>query len=101
MIRFELKVDQVVPMSVSLDADRPNQSTPIIYEGTDYAVGEVKPVLRSCYGAFGHSIGDSTSPIDLDFAMKSPKMKQFQPVLIEGAELVKVYDPGIPDGAVT
>lgn len=101
MIRFELRVDQVVPVSVSLDADRPNQRAEIIYEGSDYAVGEVKPALRSCNGAFGHAIVDSTSPIDLDFAMRSDKMQKFQPTLTEGAELVEVYDPEIPDGAVT
>lgn len=68
--------------------------------------------LDSAYGAFGHSIGDSTSPIDLDAAIKKGpsavwmgKMAKFllgyRFQLLEGAELVKSYDPKIPLDTLT
>lgn len=57
--------------------------------------------LQSAYGAFGHTIEENTSPIDLDAALKSPVFKDYLVELIEGEDLTRSYDPGIPEGAIT
>jgi|GEM_PF-2044325 len=99
-IRYRLSwlEDEVI---VSLDVKDPNEIAPIKYEGEAYLIKSVRLWLEKEDGAFGHIIGDRTCAIDLDAAMHSDAMQQFEPELIEGGELVKSYDPGIPDGAVT
>lgn len=86
---------------VSLDSSSPNQSAEIQYQGLPATVAEIKRTLSSSYGAFGHLIGNSATPIDLDAAMKSERMKPYNPKLMEGEDLVQKYDPEIPPGAIT
>jgi hypothetical protein len=50
-------------------------------------------------GAFGHLIGEYTTPIDLHCAFLN--QGELLATLIEGKELVKSYDPEIPEGSVT
>lgn len=64
------------------------------------AVSILNRNLEGASGAFGHILDDFTTPIDLHYAVFS-RLQQFSPQAIEGAELVEVYDPGIPEGAVT
>jgi hypothetical protein len=65
-------------------------------------IREVSETLERCHGAFGHIIGQATSPIDLHAAMRSPQMQKFSPVMVEGEEFLRDgYDPKIPKGART
>lgn len=86
---------------VSVDSTNPNRASAISYSGNPEVIAEIQEWLTYEYGAFGHSIGNNTTPIDLDAAMHSKEAKQFKPKIVVGAELVKNYDPGIPEGAVT
>lgn len=98
---MKYKLNYPGPVIVSLDVIAPNSKSVITYKGDQELVDIVKPVLESSYGAFGHKIGSSTTAVDLDAAMMKPDMQQFRPEIIEGQELVNVWDPGIPDGSVT
>lgn len=100
MIRYRLGLPegQVI---VSIAANNGNHSGLIQYEGEAEAIEVLKEELPLLCGAFGHLIGDTTTPIDLDAVMHKPDMQRFTPELLEGAELVERYDPGIPEGAIT
>lgn len=101
MIQYKLTVFTVLPILISVDSDNPNKSAEIQYQGNQDGIDEIKPILESSYGAFGHLIGTVTTPIDLSAAMNSPEIQQFKPELIEGDDLVKDYDPQIPEGSLT
>ncbi|MBD2025236.1 hypothetical protein [Leptolyngbya sp. FACHB-711] len=97
MLKFRLKYGAEVWVN-SID---PNESAMIEFSGNQDWVEIIRDQLKRQYGAFGHLIGTSTTPIDLAAALRSPGMARFQPELIEGAELVERYDPKIPKDAVT
>ena len=98
MIRYRLRYGIIV----SLDSDDQNESAAIAYEGEPVMVRSVRDALSGSYGAFGHLITDSTTPIDLAAAMQGQDMERFTPQLIEGAQLVEgTWNPGIPPGAKT
>ena len=98
MIKYEVKAGNST-ISVSLNTNYPNERALLIYEGDDSAVSKFSNFLENAYGAFGHTIGQAATPIDLHYAMSN--QQQFQAKLIEGQDLVKKYNPEIPDGAVT
>lgn len=98
MIKYLLRRLNVI---VFLESDDPNASAAIQCEGDAERVEVARYYLSAQYGAFGHLIGSATTPIDLDAAILSPKMQEYRPELVEGAELVEKYDPGIPEGAIT
>jgi len=97
MIKYKLRGD----ITVSLNSNDPNKSAKIQIEGDEEVVAMVRDRLLSSYGAFGHLIRETTTPIDLNAALKSGNFRLFQPQIIEGAELVKVYDPKVPPDALT
>ncbi|MBW4478612.1 MAG: hypothetical protein KME54_17570 [Tolypothrix brevis GSE-NOS-MK-07-07A] len=94
MIKYEIKVGSST-IYVSLAAKSSNERAMLVYEGND--ISGFKLFLESSYGAFGHIIGQATTPIDLHYAMSN--QKQFDARLIEGE--ITSYDPEIPDDAVT
>ena len=97
MIKYELRNG----VTVRLNSNDGNESAMIEYDGEPDMVEMVRDRLLQSYGAFGHMIRESTTPIDLDCALKSEKFRLFRPQCVEGAELVERYDPGIPPGAIT
>lgn len=98
MIKFGLKWG----VEVWVDSDEPNTPAKIEWSGEEFVVEDFRKKLRYAHGAFGHLIGTSASPIDLHAAlMQEPLKSELRPELLEGAELVERYDPGIPDGAKT
>ncbi|MBO3459960.1 hypothetical protein G7B40_040245 [Aetokthonos hydrillicola Thurmond2011] len=98
MIKYEIKAKNDT-IYVSLNVNSPNERALLTYEGDQDVVSGFKEFLENAYGAFGHTIGQATSAIDLHYAMSN--QQQFQARLIEGQDLVTKYDPEIPDGAVT
>lgn len=98
MIRYELRAVDVI---VSVNSSNPNTSAAIAFQGAPEKVERVRSRLSLCSGAFGHLIGESTTPIDLHAAMNQPEMQQYLPVLVQGTELVQNYDPDIPGDSVT
>jgi len=108
MIRYELTLKDdllgtVATAIVSLNSDNPDKTAPIVVEGDDQAVAAIWDVLPHCSGMFGHGVGRSTSPIDLNAAMlyRGYGMAAFTPRLIEGAEILEGWTHNIPDGAVS
>jgi hypothetical protein len=87
--------------TVSLFVTDGNESNEQVWEGDEFAVQNYRFLLQNAYGAFGHSFDtEFTTPIDLHYAVMS-NLADFNPQVVEGAELVESYDPGIPEGAVT
>lgn len=90
---------------VSLNSKIPNVGAKIEITtstgGDDRFIPIIRNWLQHECGAFGHIIGEATTPIDLDAAMHSKDALEFRPEIMAGAELVKSYNPGIPEGAVT
>jgi hypothetical protein len=93
---------------ITLNAEDPNDYEEVQYEGDPVLLEIVQMWLPSAFGAFGHLIGKKTTPIDLDAALKKgPRrhllrlMPDYKWELLVGADLVKNYDPCIPEGAVT
>lgn len=94
---LKLKVEYYLrPIIVSVDADRPNQTAAIAAEGI--APEGFLNWLSERRGAFGHSIEDATTPIDLHYAIAT---SGFPFEVLEGEKLVEKYDPDIPEGAMT
>ncbi len=108
MIKYEL-IDEIRrTITISLEAASPHERAKIVIDGDESLKAIVTDILSRSYGAFGHGIGESTSPIDLDAALKTSSVtvigksfKDFDIQLLVGAELVAFYVPGIPKGAVT
>jgi hypothetical protein len=98
VIKYEVKIDNLT-IYVSLNTKYPNEKALLTYEGDTKTISKFKEFLENSYGAFGHTIGKATSAIDLHYAMSN--QQQFEARLLEGENLVKKYDPEIPDGAVT
>lgn len=91
---------------VSVDTDDPNVTLPINYEIDPAFAGlaeSMLPVYRNvinnAYGAFGHLIQGSASPIDLHAAILSIPKISFE--IIQGAELIETWNPQIPAGSQT
>lgn len=100
MIKYRLQIGESA-IEVLIAVEDGNATGELLYEGDAERVASFRSLLAYQYGAFGHLIGSATTPIDLDAAMRSPAMAQWQPELIEGAALVASYDPAIPEDAVT
>ena len=87
--------------SVTLSVANGNESAPQEWNGDEDIVKAYRFLLRDAYGAFGHKLGtEFATPIDLHYAIFT-NLADFDPQVVEGAELVETYDPGIPEGAVT
>ncbi|MEH1789643.1 MAG: hypothetical protein V7L23_29835 [Nostoc sp.] len=97
MFKYQLINEVIVVLNVTSG----NEKSKIIYEGDLDSIAVIRNFLETSYGAFGHIIGDATTPIDLHYAFSSKQAQQFQPKLLEGEDLVKSYNPEIPDNAVT
>jgi hypothetical protein len=99
MFKINLVFDEVF---LSLESTSKNQPAPLKIEGSPEKVAQVRELLDGAYGAYGHIFDiEITTPLDLYFAAKNYLNTEFTPIVVEGAELVETYDPGIPEGAVT
>ena len=88
--------------TLKIDVSDPNELGLIIYQGDEEVVKLIRSNLRTSYGAFGHLIGDRTTPIDLDAALKQPPFTaQYNIKLTAGSQIVTEYNPGIPREAQT
>ena len=107
MIQYKITANNA-EVIITLNAEDTNDYEEVQCEGDPDLLEIVKMWLPSAIGAFGHFIGETTTPIDLDAALKKgprPHLLKFMPdykwELLVGADLVKSYDPGIPEGAFT
>lgn len=101
MIKYKLSdLFEGTEAIVSLPVSKLNEYAAIQYSGDKDLVSSVRSWLPSETGAFGNLIGERTTAIDLDAAMKTDAARQFDPELIEGQRLVSNYDPQVPDDAV-
>ncbi len=102
MIKYQLTLGySETSIFISLPVTDGNSSALMEFEGGDMAVAKAKFELLNQYGAFGHKMGKVTTGYDLDAALNSPGMARFSARILEGEEIVRNYDPGIPDGAMT
>jgi hypothetical protein len=100
MIEYQLSTPEG-SVRVVLNSRAPNTPHPIAYEGNPAAIALVREWLESEYGAFGHFVGDATTPIDLAVAMAHDRAKPFAPKLLRGEELIQPVELDLPDDAVT
>lgn len=91
MLRYKLTTAHG-DVLIALDGGQPNRISPIAYDGSPRAILTIKRWLHYEVGAYGHPIGDWTTPVDLKAAMASGRAKAFSPVLLEETR---------PDGAQT
>jgi hypothetical protein len=81
MISYSL-TDPITERSlvVSLDAPAADSVVPIVYEGEEELVREVKAIISQAAGIYGHLLGEKTSPLDVDLAMRSnPLLTVYSP----------------------
>jgi hypothetical protein len=89
-----------IEAQLSLDVQDGNEYGTIGIDGDELLIRELLNRLDGAYGAFGHPINiKSATAIDLDYALR--QMQDLTVEVTEGAEMVEVYDPDIPAGAVT
>lgn len=101
MVSYQIKLP-IGTVIISLEVDDPNTPVALNYSGEPQAIALVQEVLQSSCGLYGHLIGDRTTAIDLDAAINSQAMNQFQPDLIEGREIIEAYTPeSFPEGMVS
>ena len=98
MIKYRLNVAGL-PASVTLKETDPNTGAAVIVEGDPEAVEAVNLWLSGAYGAFGHLIGNYTTPIDLAAAMN--KLPSYMEVVESSGPIPRRFDPKIPKDAVT
>lgn len=79
---------------VSLATNDPNSFVPIEFEGESGAVAEIREWLYYQTGAFGHLIGEKTSPMDLQSAMARATKYSHKRVQGEAAEYLSWLPPG-------
>jgi hypothetical protein len=96
VIRYELIVDGKT-VAIALPVTDGNSAAEMAFEGE--GIDEIKSLLLRQCGAFGHGMSEVTTAYDLDYALNSPAMREFNAVLVEGD--IDSYDPKIPDGAMT
>lgn len=105
MLKYQLDFLPEVPsIELSLDVSNPNQYAPLKIEGGDDRSRSVLDFIfsSSAGGAFGHTFNPrSTTAIDLNYVLNAEAQDLFDVELVEGEDLVKSYDPGIPEGSVT
>lgn len=98
MIKYRLDVAGL-KASITLKETDPNTGSAIVVKGDPEAVETVNFWLSSAYGAFGHLIGNYTTPIDLAAAMnKSPSYIE---VVESSGPVPQKFDPKIPKDAMT
>lgn len=101
MISYRLTNAVGSEVIVSLASKEPDTRSHIEYQGEELVIPLVRSWLEHEFGIFGHLIGRSTTPIDLSHAMSSASARQFNPVIIEGQQIIKRYKSSIPRDAVT
>ncbi|MGL5923833.1 hypothetical protein [Chroococcidiopsis sp.] len=101
MIKYELIDNVRRTITISLEASSPHERASIVVNGDESLKAIATDILSRSHGAFGHIIGEITSPIDLDSALHGSAFKDYRIELTQGKELVSSYDSGIPEGAVT
>ena len=98
MIKYRLNVAGL-PASVTLKETDPNTGSAVVVKGDPEAVETVNFWLSSAYGAFGHLIGNYTTPIDLAATMN--KLPSYMEIVESSGPVPKKFDPKIPKNAVT
>lgn len=73
---------------VILPTDDPDGDAQLEFEGHSHVIMLAREVLLSSSGINGHAIREWTTPLDLNVAMHGRRMKEFEPELIEGHEIV-------------
>ena len=96
MIRYKLTFLTTLPVVVSLDANHPDQSARLKYEGQEDAVGMIQSAVSGGSGISGHVIGEQTTPADLAAAMESGSLRQYKPELLEGREIIDRFERKAP-----
>ncbi len=86
MMRFVLHT-AVGDVSVSLDALVADVAARLAYEGPKAAVAMVRHDVERSAGAFGHLIGEETTPRDLLVAMHAAPLVDYTPRLLEGVAI--------------
>lgn len=93
MIKYSIRLEDEI-VDVVLTTQNPNERSLLVFLGTDKAVRQCQEWLSEQTGAFGHLIGETTSAIDLDAALKNQNDYRWR--LSEGSENIKQYDSGLP-----
>lgn len=88
-------------VTLTLPVSRPDEYAPIEFEGDPQAVRRLQLEMIGARGMFGHRLGERTTAIDLHAALMSPTLAQFQPQLLEGAELLEGWRYEFPEDAKT
>jgi hypothetical protein len=96
---FKVKVKP--GLIISIDSDHPDKFGEIQFEqieGNDpIVIPAWKRRLSDMYGIHGNSIGDRTSPLDLNIGLRNNKVS-FE--ILEGAEILKIPTKKLPEGSV-
>jgi hypothetical protein len=79
----------------------PNRKAPIRFKGDNQLQIEFVTWLKSQSGAFGHTLNENITPIDLIYVLEKARVKIFEIKIIEGESTIKVFDPDIPENTVT
>ena len=100
MIKYRLKYG----IEVSLNCLQQEDFGPIEWSfpntELEFFKDEIDRQLNSMHGAYGHPI--FTSSIDIpDFVSAIKRLAEWEPVLIEGADLEDMPIAGIPDGMIS
>lgn len=99
MIRYQLDTDFGF-VYVELPATEIEQTVKLSYRGNKDATATVQRWLSFACGIYGHQIGEATTPLDLSWAMRSQQAAQFQPVLLEGEDILEQEPTSLPPGAI-
>jgi hypothetical protein len=81
-------------ITVSIDSDSPDRRAQIVVAGENSQF--MKQQIASMTGMYGHIIGNSTAPLDLNAALAGSGL-DFE--ILEGADILKMPRQELPDGA--
>ena len=85
-------------VSIALESNSGDERSSLLFAGNKSGQDIVKTYLSMATGAFGHLFSmESTTPIALHSALIS-SMPNTKIKIIEGAEMVRNYNQGLPKG---
>lgn len=88
---------------ISLDTKDAEEPVERKYSGNPALVKEVKEFLSNAYGLFGHSLGEDSPAIDVQYALSNPPISDMIFLrVIEGQEILNNWKPPkFPKGVTT
>lgn len=91
MMRYKVSLGPGREVEVVLAAAGPDDFAPVQMNGHPADILMVEELLYMSHGVDGRLITKKTTPVDLTVAMKGKWLRAYDPICLEGEEIVRGY----------